>query len=184
MKYIAFIFFCLAALAASTTMYRPGWEVVAVGHPAESKTNNSASDQDYDTIYTIPANYLEENKFIRVTLMVQVATGTSTATATHYLKLGSTKVVTTTAQNYSNGTTFSTAWSFLISGTAAAAASANIETGVYATLGVNTNALNTVTQPVSLATDGALSIIPGITYSGTGSTETCVMRTYIIEILK
>jgi len=184
MKYILSLLFSFIAFTTfSQIIGQGGWRVVAVGHPAESKTNDSASDQDYTSIYTIPASALSENKVYRVTLLVQNTTGSSTVTATHYLKLGSTKVITTTAQDYTNSLTRSTAWGFLITGTAAAAASANVETAIFSNLGVNTNALNTVTQPVSLATNGTLAITLGITYSGTGSTETSVLRTYIVEEL-
>lgn len=157
--------------------------ILAVGHPAESKTNSTASDQDYTSIYTIPANYLTENKVIRVTLIMQSTTGTSTVTATSYLKIGSTKVAGTTALDYTNNVTRSSQWSFLIHGTAAASASSAVETGILSTWATNSNSLNTIAQPVNLATNGTLNIVPGITYSGTGSTETTVVRTFIVEAL-
>lgn len=159
--------------------------VLAVGHPAESKTNSTASDQDYTSVFTIPANYLIENKVLRVTLNWQIATGTSTVTVINYLKVGSTKVYISGALNVTNGLTArGTSQVFYVYGTAAAGASANVETfPVSLIVGVNDASNNSVAQPIALATNGTLAITPGITYSGTGSTETYVLRTYTIEEL-
>ena len=163
--------------------------VLAVGHPAESLTNSTASDQDYTSIFTIPANYLIENRVIRVTLGFEYVTGSSTVTISNYLKLGSTKVFTNTAADLPNTVTRSGTFSFVIHGTAAAGASVNVETMAQSgvTLNLNNaaqaNALNNTDQPVALATNGTLAITPGVTYSGTGSTETFVLRTFIVEEL-
>lgn len=160
-----------------------GYTILAVGHPAESKINDVATEQDYTSIYTIPANYLTENKIIKITLVYQWTTGVSTATALHYLEIGGVKVASTGAQDYTNSITRSSSFTYLLHGTAAAGASVAVETGVSASIAVNINATNTVTQPVNLATNGTLTVVPGITYSATGSTETNVLRTYLVEAL-
>lgn len=158
--------------------------VLAVGHPAESKTNSTAADQDYTSIFSIPANYLIENKVLRITLMFEYVAGTSTVTKIEYLKLGSTKVYTSGTANVNNGITRSMAWTFLVFGTAAAGGSANVETvPISLPIGINDASANNTDQPVALATNGILNIIPGITYSGTGSTETHVLRAYLVEEL-
>lgn len=159
--------------------------LLAVGHPAESKGNTTASLQDYSSIYTIPANYLTDNKLIRVTLGFELVTGTSTVTYIHSCKLGSTTVFASgPSADQTNGVTRSCQIIFIIQGTAAASGSAPVETfaalsGGYASGGM----LGTTDQPVNLATNGTLTIVPGITYSGTGSTETMVLRSYMVEAL-
>lgn len=156
--------------------------VQAIGRPVSSLSNSSASDQDYSSVYTIPANYLTTDKAIRVTLNFQYITGTSTVTLQWYVKLGSTKVYSSNTVDYANGATRSLSLAFIIQGTDAAGASVAVETGVLGTIG-NTTAANQTTQPVNLATNGTLNIVPGIKYSGTGGTESVVLRTYMIEYL-
>lgn len=156
---------------------------LSVGHPASSKTNDVTSDQDFSSIYTIPANYLEENKALRVTVGFQWSTGVSTATVSLYLKLGSTKTFQTGFTNLTNSITRSGTITFLIYGTAAAGAAANVETfgeGIVFVANPD-NALNNVSQPVALATNGTLDIVPGVNWTGTGSTETFTIRTFIVE---
>lgn len=67
---------------------------------------------------------------IRVTLNVKVVTGTSTATVTGYVKLGSTKVITSGTSNIGDGNTFCQCLQFYFMGTAAAGASVAVEAGV------------------------------------------------------
>ena len=156
---------------------------LAAGHPAESITNSAATDQDYTSIYTIPANYLVENKAIRVTLHYETVTGASTVTHSTYLKLGSTKVyAVSTATDANNGTTRTGYMVFLILGTAAASGSSATETSGVTNMGyTSTGQLNSIDQPVNLATNGTLNVVPGVTYSGTGSTETMTLRAFTIE---
>jgi hypothetical protein len=81
-----------------------------------------------------------------------------------------------------DGFTRSLTIELIIQGTAAVGASVNVEVITTAYYG-NTTAANTVTQPIALATDGTLSIVPGVKYSATGSTETVQLRSYIIQAL-
>ncbi len=158
--------------------------VLAVGHPAESKTNSVATDQDYASVYTIPAGYLAENKCVRVFLGFQYVTGTSTAAVQNYLKLGATKVFTRPAAlDIANGLTRSGLMTFVVCGTAPASGAANVET-IYQPGGDwpgGTADLNNVVQPVALATNANLDVVPGVAWSATGSTETMVLRTFIVE---
>lgn len=159
-----------------------GYAVLAVGHPAESKTNDVTTEQDYTSIYTIPANYLTENRVIRVTLGYQFTTGTNNITAIHNIELGGTKVFTLYTVNYVDATTRTLSAQFLIQGTAAPGASVDVETQMAASLNT-TLGMNTVVQPVALPTNGALTIVPTIQYSATGSTETMQLRTFLVEQL-
>src|SRR5690606_25519912 len=157
---------------------------VAAGHPAESKSNSVSTDQDYTSIYTIPANYLTENKGIRVTLGFQYTTGTSTATVQTYIKVGSTKVIICGGNDLTNGVTRSGTMTFTIHGTDVAGGSANVESMLQGfQIYTAANQVNTVTQPQALATNGTLAITPGITYSATGGTESMVLRTFTVELL-
>ena len=71
-----------------------------------------------------------------------------------------------------------------LSRTAAAGAAADVETTANVPLmATDVMGANTVAQPVALATNGTLTITPGITFSGTGSTESWQLRTYVIEEL-
>ena len=154
-------------------------KVVAAGVGTESFTNSVTSDQDFTSVYTIPANSLFTNKMYRVTLTFEHVTGTSSVTAASYLKLGSTKVYTSVALNHGDSLTRSWQAIYIISGRAAAGAAADVSTG-------SSNpfyTVNTVDQPTALATNGALAITPGITYSGTGSTDTQELQGWMVEEL-
>lgn len=157
--------------------------VLAVGRPGDTLTNSTTSDQDFPSVYTIPASVLVANKIIRVTFSLQIVTGVSTATLQGYIKLGSTKIAATTGGgNLSDGTTRGYGYTALFVGTAAPGASVSVEcnalpTGMFA-------AGNSTAQPVAgIATNGTLAITPGATWSATGSTEVLTLISYLIEEL-
>lgn len=154
--------------------------VISTGVGTQTLTNSTASDQDFTSPFTFPANAIYTNKVYRVTFCIEAISGTSSVTRIYYMKLGSTKVFTSSANDVTNGVTQSMSFSFMIYGRAAAGASANVTTApVGSTLdGSQTNRVN---QPVALATNGTLTINFGVTYSGTGSTETDEQQAYIIE---
>ena len=157
--------------------------LLAVGHPAESKINDTASDQDFTSIYTIPANYLTENKVLRVTFGMGMVAGTSTATHNQYVKLGGTKVIQgNVGTDATNGITRIYSMVVYIVGTAAAGASVPVESSVIYAV-PSTGAYSNIAQPVNLATNGTLSIVNGVTWSATGSTETMTLRTFLVEEL-
>ena len=158
--------------------------VLAVGRPGGTLTNSTASDQDFSSIYTIPANVLVANKVIRVTLNFKLATGVSSATLTSYLKLGTTKIAASVAINATDSATRTQAVITTILGTAAAGASVAVEAVGPGSFFANAGVLGTIGQPVAgIATNGTLAIVPGIAWSSTGSTETLTLLSYIIEEL-
>lgn len=158
-------------------------KVVASGSGTQSITDSTASDQDFTAIDTIPANTLFTGKKLRVTLMFEMTTGVSTNTFALYLKLGSTKVFTQTAQNFINSSTINFTMQFIISGRASASASSAVTTSAVIGMGANLNGGNITNQPVNLATNGSLDIVPGGTFSGTGSTETLQLLDWLVEEL-
>jgi len=177
-----------------TTQLAPNWydngalgtipKIVAVGVGTETFTNSTASDQDYTTsIFTIPANSLFTNKCYRVTLWFESITGVASVTITHYLKLGSTKVITQGSSDLTNSITRSGCMQYLIIGRAAAGASANVTTMPMVGAGFLGGTSGTTNQPIALATNGSLAITPGIAWSGTGSTETMELQAWMVEEL-
>jgi len=161
--------------------------VLSVSRPGDSLTNSTTADQDFASVYTIPANVLTTNKVIRVTLNMSYTTGVSTATVANYLKLGSTKIWTGGASNIANSLTGqSLTVSFNIIGTATPGASVSVEAGGpnAHVNGGGVGAHNTVVQPVAgIATNGTLAITPGLTFSATGSTDTYTILSAIVEEL-
>lgn len=157
--------------------------VIAAGVGTQTFVDSVATDQDYTSLITLPANSLFTNKMYRVTLTFEMISGVSTNTMIAYLKLGSTKVFTQTAQNFLNSTTVSFTLQFLISGRAAASASSAVTTAAIVGMGANFNGGNITNQPVNLATNGTLAITPGVTWSGTGSTESLELQAWLIEEL-
>lgn len=158
-------------------------KVLAADVGTQALIDSTSSDQDFTSIFTIPANLLFTKKILRVTLLFEAVSGVSTNTWTQYLKLGSTKVwISSTAANVGDGTTRSHVYQFLIAGRAAAGAAAAVSTAMISG-GLNQAHNNTVDQPVNLATNGTLAITPGVTFSGTGSTESLELQAWLVEEL-
>lgn len=163
-----------------------GAVVLSVTRPGSALTNSTTSDQDFPSIYTIPAGFLVANRVLRITLSLQHVTGVSSALLSNYLKVGTTKIAAVGGTNQTDSVTRSAIFQFYIIGTAAAGASVSIEGGWVNTLqyGFNSGTLNTIPQPVAgIATNGPLAIVPGIIYSVTGSTETLTLMTAMVEAL-
>ena len=160
--------------------------VLSVSRPGGALTNSTAADQDFASIYTIPANLLIANKALRITLTFSCATGTSSVTWGYYMKLGSTKVYTMgSAFNAADGNTRAITIIYQLVGTAAAGASVAVEaSGVFGINALANAGGNSIAQPVAgLATNGQLTIVPGMTFSGTGSTETATLLSAVVEEL-
>jgi hypothetical protein len=158
-------------------------KVIEAGVGTQTEINDVATDQDFTAIYTLPANVLFTDKIFRVTLFWEYISGTAAITAQEYIKLGSTKVWTqATAQNMTDGLTRSWARSVVIIGRAAAGAAAAVTSMGVGAMNLAAT-MNSVDQPVNLATNGTLDIIPGVTFSGTGSTESMELQGWIVEEL-
>lgn len=156
--------------------------VLAVGVGTETLINSTASDQDYTSVYTIPANVIVTNKVLRISLFFENITGVASVTSSPYLKLGSSKVYASVGSNIADGLTRSHVMEFLVFGRAAAGASANVSVApVYDRS--TPNYTNNVNQPIAIATNGTLNIVPGITFSGTGSTESIELQGWLVEEL-
>lgn len=181
-KLIFSILFLLIGLSANsqTVVGQGGWRIVANTILRESKTNSTTAEQDYTTLYTIPANTLVAGKMYRVTLAFQRATGVTTATLLPYAELGGIKIMTGIATDYVNSQTGSHSYEFVVYGTAAAGASVDVITGLQANI-LAPGYTNRTVQPVALATNGALDITTGVQWSATGSTETMELMSFLIE---
>lgn len=157
-------------------------KVVVCDVGTETLSNSTTSDQDFTSVYTIPANSLFAKKSYRVTFLLETVTGVSSVTTIFYVKLGSTKVLTLSATNMGDSSTRSSTVDLTIFGREAPGAAANVScaaTGIKIGDGLN----NTTNQPVALATNGSLAITPGVTFSGTGSTESVELQAWSVEEL-
>lgn len=162
--------------------------VVAIGMPGTTKTNSTTSDQDFAALFTIPANTLVSGRLYRVVLHYSANVGVSSATIQGYIKLGTTKVLTNTPIDLTNSLVRTGSVHFYILGTDVAGASKAVEvcplSAVTPGQGVAFTNLNSIAQPVSgIATNTDLDIIWGLTWSGTGSTESITLLSYFVEQL-
>ena len=166
-----------------------GSYLLSATRPGGTLTNSTTADQDFASIYTIPANLLTTNTILRVTLNMGLATGVSAATITQYLKLGATKICNhVSPSNLTDSLTKYASFHFYVVGTAAAGASVAVECatmwGGFSAPQVGFGALNNVAQPVAaIATNGALTIVPGAAWSATGSADVLTLLSAIVEQL-
>lgn len=166
-----------------TATKNPLPRILSVSHPAETLSNTTTNDQDWTSIYTIPANLLIAQKIIRVTPCYQLTTDSAASSQAYYLKLGSTKIVTIPVVTPSNSVTRGFCINFLIYGTAAPGASVNVDSFVMNAGAVQSATINTTTQPVALATNGTLTIVPGIAFGTNTSGESVVLLDALVEEL-
>jgi len=158
--------------------------VLSVTRPNEQKTNSTTADQDYTSVFTIPASYLIAQKVLRLTFEITHTTDGGASTQNYYLKLGSTKVYTQGAANTpGNNITRSSAVTFLIFGTAAAGAAVAVEVGLLSGIMGSASTYLNATAPQNLATNGALNIVPGIAFSTSTGGESATLRNVIVEEL-
>lgn len=153
-------------------------------------TNNSSSgsgsDYNHNLTYSIPANYLTAGKLLRVTLGWKMTTGAS-ANLTIKLKAGSTLL----SQNVAGvptgsvtGMTFATV--FYLQAIDVPGAAANVQILPISNYASYTNVLNinNVTNPVALATNGALSLVASTLWSAAGTgTNAITLSQMIVEAL-
>ena len=153
----------------------------------------SGSGCFFATTFQIPANYLVKNRALRVTYVMDFDSSSTASTVAYNLRIqksGPTNVVlftggTTTPPNSKTGLGF--AISFIIQGTVAAGASANIETGATGGAGlggtIGTMFNNTLAQPIAGDTTSAQTIQLGV-LSGTATAgNTQRVRQMIVEEL-
>lgn len=143
-----------------------------------------ATEQNFATTYTLPANLLTTNKLVRVTAILQQTTGNPQASNTYKLKLGGTPVYTSdlippTASKTNVGIGFM--WQ--VQGTAVPGASVNVESGIVTSSAMGTASRNVTPQPVALATNGTLQIQLSLTFSATNGTDSVTLRQLIVEVL-
>ena len=157
--------------------------VLSISRPLQTKTNSTTSDQDFNSLYTLPANFFVANKAVRITIHYEWQMVATAPGFTHYLKLGSTKVVISGSATNGSSFTRNFAAQFLLVGTAAPGASVAVEATV---LGMGRWTLENIINSQAVqnhATNGTLAITPGITYSSTSGTGSLTIRTVIIEVL-
>lgn len=156
-------------------------KTIAVGVGTQTFTNSTTSDQNYTSLVTLPANSIFTNKVYKVTLNLEFVRGVSSVTQIFYLKLGSTKVYTSIATNHSDSLTNSSIGEFIIYGRDAVSASASTSvSGIISLFGASS--VNSINQPIAgIVTNGTLDLTAGVTYSGTGSTETTELQGWRVE---
>lgn len=189
------VFMCAlanAALGFDTTQLLPNFysngmmgtiaKTIGAGTGTQTLTNSVTTDQDFTASFTFPANTIFTGKVYEVSFLIETVTGASSVTATTYIKLGSTKIIGCQATNMQDSSTRSFILQCLIFGREAAGAAANVSSGYVGNKpgdGLN----NTVNQPVALATNGSLDLTLGVSFSGTGSTETLELQGWLIKEL-
>lgn len=159
--------------------------VLSVSRPNETKSNGTTNDQDYTSIYQIPANVLIAQKVIRVTLLFSVTTDGAASSQLYYLKLGATKVCaqTAAATPVNNITTRGFLHEFLIFGTAAAGASTSVDCA-FVNPAVNNSALwSSSATTAAIATNGTLNIVPGIAFGTNTSGESSILLDAMVQEL-
>ena len=150
---------------------------------ADTVTCNGTNVLTFATGYTIPANFFIAGKVLRLYMVFQVVSGSSTV-PTHAItvKLGSSAIFTNVASAQGASITRSGAVVFEIVGTAAPGAAANVVTGETA-IAVPFNTGNTTSQPVALATNGslALSLTDQCSATGTGTNSMQILSMRVAE---
>lgn len=147
--------------------------------PNETKDNSGgAASVDFSSVFTIPANMITTGTHLQVILDFHYVMSGSATTTAPYLKLGSTTVFTQGSVNLGNSADKQLAMIFHIYGTAAAGGSVNVEVSASA-LWANTSSHNT-TATTTLATNGTLTVVPGITFGVTGGTDAVTLRSATI----
>lgn len=162
-----------------------GLRVPIISRPNETLTNTVATDQDFTSLGNIPANFIIAQRVIRITLILSYTSDGVASAQASYLKLGTTKVAAGNSVTPGNNETRAGVMQYYVFGTAAAGAAANVDTAnvVPANINVWLNSGNSVAQPVALATNGALAIVPGVTFASTAGTDTRTLISAMVEVL-
>lgn len=168
------------AAADPHTGYRLESDTTVI-HPNETKTNSTTADQDFTSIFTIPASDLTAVRVYEVELLIQYVSDASASSQNYYLKLGTTKVFTTGAPAPGNNSTRNMVLGFRIFGTAAAGAAVNVNTSLLLPPVTAANQGNVTAQPVALATNGTLAIVFGVAFGTATGGESLALLSAIVK---
>jgi hypothetical protein len=152
-------------------------------------TNNSSSGsgsyQNHTPTFSIPANFITSNRVLRVTVHWTMTTGSAAPTLSYRLRLGGTVVAEITGIAPSNNmASRQGVVVFLIQGTAAPGASANVLTTLQQGNFNATGQTSGTAQPVALATNGALALDLGTSWATAGTgTNTIALTQLVVEAL-
>jgi len=189
-----------AASDSSTTLantayvksQRPTWAFSATdtlcGNSGDASCTLATSITPFATTASIPSGYLTANRGVRITICYNVTTPASPATETFMLYVGATNIM---ADNggvpFANSSNYTFCNVAHMQGTAAAGASAAVYTGFLGSGPAGFTALywvNTVAQPINLATNGAITVTPYLVFTGTKNTGNFVtLNQLIVELL-
>lgn len=151
-----------------------------------SVSNTGLGDFPFSSLYTFPANTIFNRKAYRVRINAKITTGISLVTALIFCQLGGTKILTWGATDPgNNNVNKSQTYHFEIMGRSAVGAAADVECSSDQTFtGGGLSSVNNINQPVGgIATNGALALVFGVTFSGGGATETVEILSWTIEEL-
>jgi hypothetical protein len=153
--------------------------VLSVTRPNAALTNSTTADQDYAAVFQIPANFLIAQKVLRGSFDLSLVSDGSASSIIFYIKLGATKVYTMTASTQANSVTRSVTQAFFIYGTAAPGAAVAVDVSPDG-LGLTGGTLTNNTATTTHATNGALNIVPGVTWGTNTGGESLTLRNVTI----
>jgi hypothetical protein len=160
-----------------------GVQVVAAGTGTQTLTNTAGGDQDFTpSLYTIPANVLTASKVFRVSILFNKNVAVGGINTYDYLKLNTVQVFNATAASFAVlAVNRSYVVQYYIFGRGVASATATICcTNVSQP---NAGTINTISQPVAVATNVAIAITAGINYSGGGGGSQWTLLNWCVEEL-
>lgn len=175
-----------AATSTAATFVSRALSVGSSGSVNDSSSGSGAFVNHTPTV-SIPASFITTNRVLKVTAMFRFTTGSAAPSLEVRMRLGGTTVVqygTTTPAN--SLTARAMANEFIVLGLAAPGASANTESLVQGNINLfsSTTILNSVAQPVALATNGALTLDIGTQWNSAGTgTNTVTLMGLIVEAL-
>lgn len=157
--------------------------VFSVTRPNEQKTNSTTNDQDFTSIYTIPANYLVAQKVLRVTLDFTWTADASASSQSWRLKLGSTTLISLSTITPTNNSTLYVVIQYLIFGIAAAGAAVTVEGNMTGTQSLSTAGTRATAGSGTFATNGTLTIVPAVQFGTSTGGESLTLRNAMVESL-
>jgi hypothetical protein len=134
--------------------------------PNVTLSNSTTAVQNFASVYTIPANLITAGKILEISITFSYVTDASPATQTTSLKLGGTVVWSNPAAagpSVSANRSFFHTWRII--GTAAPGAAAAVRTELDTIHNGGWTGHNSTVQPVNLATNGTLDVVPTMQFS-------------------